>query len=133
MELLRNLLGNLSSGVIRLIVAVGILAAVGIFVVRPVLDTTEKVAHEGFERSRQINREVNRSIQNSTRGLNGPGGSLTTINRTLKEVNKQVQAQIRQSVHVAKVHGAGSPKRLLKCIERADADVHKITRCTAKF
>lgn len=133
MEFLRNLLGNLSSGVIRLAVAVGILAAVGIFIVRPVLDTTEKVAHEGLQRSRQFSREINESVENSTRGLNGPGGSLTKVDKTLKEVNRQVRTQIRRSFHTAKIEGLGSPKRLLKCIQRANGDVHKITRCTARF
>lgn len=122
MELLRNLLGNLSSGVIRLLVAVGILAAVGIFIIRPIVDSTEKIAHE-----------TNQSFEKSFHGFGKNGAGLDDINKTLKEVNKQVQQQIRQSFHAAKVHSVGQPKRLLKCIQRANGDVHKITRCTARF
>jgi hypothetical protein len=44
MELLRNLFGSLTSGIIRLLVTVGILAAVYFFVVKPTLETTEKAA-----------------------------------------------------------------------------------------
>jgi hypothetical protein len=46
MEVLRNLFGNLTAGIIRLLVTVGILVAVYFFVVRPTLDTTEKIGHE---------------------------------------------------------------------------------------
>ena len=42
MEFLTQLFGNLTSGVIRLAVTVGMLAAVYFFIVKPVLHTTEK-------------------------------------------------------------------------------------------
>jgi predicted PurR-regulated permease PerM len=123
LEILRNFLGNLSSGVIRLLVTVGILVAVYFLIVRPVLDKTS-----------EITKETNESIQKSfKRGFGNSGAGLPDIDRTLKEVNEQVQRQIRQSLHVARAHGAGDPKRLLKCIERAGGDPHRITRCTAKF
>ena len=41
MELLRNLFGNVTSGIIRLAVIVGAIAAVGFFIVKPVLNTTD--------------------------------------------------------------------------------------------
>ena len=52
MDILRNLFGNVTSGIIRLLVTVGILAAVYFFIVKPVLDTTENVSDT-----------VNKSIQ----------------------------------------------------------------------
>jgi hypothetical protein len=121
-EILRNFLGNLGSGAIRLIVTVGILVAVYFLIVRPALDTTEKISHE-----------ANQSFEQSFKGVGSNGAGLEDINKTLKEVNKQVQVQVRKSFHVAKAHGVGDPKRLVKCIQRAEGDVHKITRCTAKF
>jgi hypothetical protein len=54
MEFLTNLFGNLTSGIIRLAVTVGILAAVYFFIVRPVLDTTNHAvdsANEQIEKS----------------------------------------------------------------------------------
>jgi hypothetical protein len=53
MEFLTNLFGDLTSGIIRLEVAVGILAAVYFFILRPVLDTTDHAvdsANKSFER-----------------------------------------------------------------------------------
>jgi hypothetical protein len=122
-EVLRNFLGNLGSGVIRLAVAVGILAAIAIFIVRPALDTTK-----------QISRETNESIQRSfsqSFGKNGAG--LEDVEKTLQEVKPTVEREVRKSFHVAKAHGPGDPKRLIKCIQHAAGDVHKIQRCTVKF
>jgi hypothetical protein len=121
-EILRNFLGNLGSGIIRLLVTVGILVAVYFLIVRPALDTTSK-----------ISKEANETFQQSFNGFGKNGAGLEDVNKTLKEVNKQVQRQIRQSFHVAKVHGVANPKHLVKCIERAEGNVHKIQRCTVKF
>jgi hypothetical protein len=122
MELLRNLFGNLASGIIRLAVIVGILAAVGYFIVRPALSTSEK-----------ISREANQSFENGFKGFGKDGAGLNDINKTLQEVNVTVEREIKKSFHVAKVHGVGSPKRLVKCIRHANGDVHRIQRCTVKF
>jgi hypothetical protein len=117
MDILRNLFGNLTSGIIRLLVAVGIIAAVGYFLLRPALDTANK-SIDGF----------NKSFEKS---LGTTGTNVTDISKTIEDVNKQVQREIRMSLKAAK-HG-GNPKRLVKCIERANGNVHKIQRCTVKF
>jgi len=127
-EILRNLLGNLGSGVIRLVVAVGIIAAVGYFLVRPALDTTEKLSKEAND---SIQKSINGSL-NKSLGKNGAG--LEDVNKTLQEVNKTVEREIKKSFHFAEKHGgAASPKKLVRCIERAEGNVHKIQRCTIRF
>ena len=80
MDVLRNLFGNLSAGIIRLLVTVGILAAVYFFIVRPTLDTTEKISHE-----------VNVNVQ---KGLKEAGD----IGKTIEDVNRQVQREIKKSL-----------------------------------
>ena len=117
MDILRNLFGNLTSGIIRLLVAVGIIAAVGYFIVRPALDTANN-SIEGF----------NKSFEKS---FNQPGADLTDINKTMRDVNRQVEREIRRSFRAAKT--GGNPNRLVKCIQRANGDVQKIQRCTVKF
>ena len=128
--MLRNFLGNLGSGVIRLTVAVGIIAAVAIFLVRPALDTTK----EALDRGQQISKEANESFQKSLNpnfGKNGAG--LEDVNKTLQEVNKTVEREIKHSFHVVESHGVVNPKKLVRCIQRADGNVHKIQRCTVRF
>jgi hypothetical protein len=118
MDILRNLFGNLTSGIIRLLVTVGIIAAVGYFLVKPALDT----ANKGID-------SYNKTFEKSF----GPGGAadLSDINKTIDSVNHQVQRQIRHSFHVAKKNG--NPNKLLRCVEHANGNVHKIQRCTVKF
>jgi len=112
MEVLRNLFGNLTAGIIRLLVTVGILAAVYFFVVRPALDTTEKISHE-----------VNVNVQQSLKEAH--------IGKTIENVNRQVQREIKRSLRHAPSHSAAD--KLLRCIQRAQQDVHRIERCNERY
>jgi hypothetical protein len=116
MDILRNIFGSLTSGVIRLLVSVGILAAAYFFIVKPVLHTTDNAidsANKTFEKSF------------------GAKGGLGEISKTIDSVNHQVQIQIHRSFHTAKVNG--NPKKLVRCIQHAEGNVHRIQRCTVKF
>jgi len=115
MDILRNLFGNLTSGIIRLAVTVGILAAAYFFIVKPVLQTTDNAIDK-----------ANRSFERSF----GEKG-LHDVTKTLEDVNHQVKIQIQRSFHTAE--NGGNPKRLIRCIKRAHGDVPKIQRCTVKF
>jgi gas vesicle protein len=117
MDFLRNLFGNLTSGIIRLLVTVGILAAAYFFIVKPVLKTTDNAidsANKSFEKS-----------------FGTHGTNITDISGTIDEVNKQVEREIRKALKAAKHEG--NPERLVKCIQHAKGDVQKIQRCTVKF
>jgi predicted PurR-regulated permease PerM len=115
MDVLRNLFGNLSAGIIRLLVTVGILAAVYFFVVKPTLDTTTKISHE-----------VNGNIQKGFKEAN-----IGDIGKTINDVNRKVQREIKKSLRQSKHHGAAN--QLIDCIQRAHQDVDKIQRCTEKY
>jgi hypothetical protein len=117
MDILRNLFGNLTSGIIRLLVTVGILAAAYFFIVKPVLKTTDN-AIEG----------ANKSFEKS---FGTHGTDITDISGTIEDVNRKIQRDIRRSFHFAEKEG--NPKRLVKCIQRAQGNVHRIQRCTVKF
>ena len=120
MDILRNLFGNLTSGIIRLGVTVGILAAVYFFIVRPILDT----ANEGIKQSNRTFRE----------SFGNDGAGLDDVNKTLQEVNRTVEREIKKSFHFATKKGTpADPRRLVKCIRHAEGDVHRIQRCTVKF
>jgi hypothetical protein len=116
MDILRNLFGTLTSGVVRLLVGVGILAAAYFFIVKPVLKTTSDAI-----------KTTNDSFQKSFGGPNGLDG----LSKTFEDVDRQVQRQIRRSFHTAKVDG--NPRRLVRCVQKAKGDVHRIQRCTVKF
>jgi hypothetical protein len=124
MEFLQQLFGNLTSGIIRLGVAVGILAAVGIFIVKPVLDTTNHAVDSSnkiFEKSFESSTIDTKAIEEK-------------INKSIEEVNGQVQVQVEHSFHTAKVHGGDKrTEKLLHCIQRANGNVHRIERCSKRF
>jgi hypothetical protein len=115
MDILRNLFGNLTAGIIRLLVTVGILAAVYFFVVRPALDTTEKISHE-------VNVNVHKSFEEADVG---------DIGKTIEDVNRRVQREIKRSLRQTQGHNEAN--KLIHCIQRAHQDVHKIQRCNAKY
>ncbi|MGN6217621.1 MAG: hypothetical protein ACTHN7_11815 [Solirubrobacterales bacterium] len=96
-------------------VAVGILAAAYFFIVRPALDTTEKISHE-----------VNVNVQKGFEQTN-----LGDIGKTIDDVNRRVQREIRRSFHQSQQHGHAH--KLVHCIQRAHQDVDRIQRCTAKY
>jgi len=112
MDVLRNLFGNLTAGIIRLLVTLGILAGVYFFVVRPALDTTEKISHE-----------VNVNVQQSLKEAH--------IGKTMNQVNRQVQREIKKSLRQTPSHSAAN--KLVHCIQRAHQDVHKIERCNDRY
>jgi hypothetical protein len=116
MDFLRNLFGNLTTGVIRIAVAVAILGAAYLFIVKPVMDTTNNAidsANKTFEKSF------------------GTGLDMGDINKTIENVNHQVQIQVKRSFHVAKKQG--DPMKLVHCVQRAHGDVQRIQRCTVKY
>ena len=108
MDILRNLFGNVTNGIIRLAVAAGILFCAYLFILKPVLDTTNKAIEES--------------------GFNQIGKSL----QELQGLGPQIERQVKHSFKVTKAQG-GNPQRLLKCVQRAHQDIAKIERCTRRF
>jgi hypothetical protein len=115
MELLRNLFGNLTAGIIRLLVTVGILAAVYFFIVKPTLDTTENISHE-------VNVNVQKGLEQS---------DLNDISGTIEDVNRRVQREIKRSFRASKQQGDAD--KLIHCIQRAHQNVNRIQLCSERF
>ena len=105
MDLLRNLFGNLTSGIIRLAVTGGILVLCYLFIVKPVLDTTSD------------------AIKSS---------GLSEIGKSLEGVGKEIKRQVRHSLKVTEQRGV-NPKKLIRCIEEAQGNTKRIQRCTRRF
>jgi hypothetical protein len=103
-DLLRNLFGNVTSGIIRLAVTAGVLFLVYLFLLKPVLDTT------------------NEAIKSS---------GLDQIGKSLDDVGKQIRRQVHHSFETTKP--GAKRQRLVKCVQRAAGDVARIQRCTRRF
>jgi len=104
MDLLRNLFGNVTSGIVRLAVTAGILFLVYLFILKPVLDTTTEVVHStGLDR----------------------------IGKSLEGMGTEIKREVHRSFEVT---GPGAQrKKLVHCVQRANGDVKRIERCTRRF
>jgi hypothetical protein len=105
MDILRNLFGNVTSGIIRLAVTTGILFCVYLFIVKPVLKTT------------------NDAIHNS---------GIDQIGKSLQHVGPQIEREVKRTFKLTKAQG-GDPQKLVRCVKRAHQNVEKIERCTRRF
>jgi hypothetical protein len=105
MDILRNLFGNVTSGIIRLAVTAGVLFLCYLFIVKPVLKTTNDAIH-------------------ST--------GLDQIGKKFRNLGPKIEREVRHSFKLTKAQG-GNTQRLLHCIQHANQDVDRIQRCTRRF
>jgi hypothetical protein len=104
MDLLRNLFGNVTSGIIRLAVTAGVLFLTYLFILKPVLDTTnEAIKSSGFDQ----------------------------IGKSIEGVSKEIRRQVQHSFKTASP--GAQRQKLRRCVERAEGDVQRIERCARRF
>ena len=135
MDFLKSIAGMFTSSVLRLAVAVGVIAAIYFFAIRPVLDTTNKALDSANTFQLQSG---------------GAGGDLSQdIRRTINQTNRQIQRQLRQSGRQANLaqqapgtvqikrtfHGLTprQARRLTRCVNRAQGQLRRINRCFDRF
>jgi hypothetical protein len=135
MDFLKSIAGMFASSVMRLAVAVGIIAAIYFFAIRPVLDTTNKALDtaNGFQ------------LQDGSAG----GDLSRQIQRTINQTNRQIRRQLRQSgrqsnvaqrapgqVQITRTFHGLTPRqarRLTRCVQRAQPQLARVNRCFDRF
>ncbi|MFN8141243.1 MAG: hypothetical protein U0R29_02790 [Solirubrobacterales bacterium] len=103
--------GTLVTGVVRVLVVVATLAAAYYFIVRPVLDTTEKVSGG-----------INSSIQQS----------LDEANEAFEQSNVSTRTQQNITTSIKNVPTNKLP-RLTTCINRNPSSIQHIERCARRL
>ncbi|CAN5629310.1 hypothetical protein BH10ACT11_BH10ACT11_08750 [soil metagenome] len=104
--------GTIINPIVKIVTAVAILAAISIFVVKPILDTTENVSRDSQRRSQQIQRQSQRQSEKIH----------FSVSRT------QALAQ----VSVAKATGDKKrAARIINCVHQAKT-VSRMDLCRAK-
>ena len=119
MDTLRNLFGNATATIFRLVVVAGTIILISIFIVKPALDTTEKISSD-------IGNNINQSI-------NGQNSIQRQIQRNINQTNRRVQRQIRQAQRQTAQAGGPNPQALLRCIQLANNNAQKIAACAQRF
>jgi predicted PurR-regulated permease PerM len=112
------------SAVIRIVSTVVILGAVYFFIVKPALDTTEKITHN-------IGHTVNHSLN---QGLNSANQAMHRAQIHSNRVQRQVRKRVRKTIKDAnaQVSTTGIPSdaaKILKCIQKANGNVDKMQAC----
>jgi hypothetical protein len=103
-DLLRNLFGSLTSGIIRLAVFAGMLLLLYLLIIKPVLKTTTDAIH-------------------ST--------GLDQIGKSMEGVSKEIKREVHRTFEGASP--GGQRKKLVHCVQRAEGNAHRIERCTRRF
>jgi predicted PurR-regulated permease PerM len=107
MEFLTNLFGNLTSGIIRLAVTVGILAAVYFFIVKPTTDTANNAFDSISEPLKQAEEQAAQAQEQLKQNANsGAPGSKSDLNQL---------------------------DRLQRCVQKAHQNVAVLQRCAERF
>lgn len=105
--------GTLVTSLVRIVVVVATLAAAYYFIIRPVLDTTEKV-------SSGINTNIQRSLDEANEAFEDANFA----------VPQQTQTQI--TTHIKNVPPNKLP-RLTDCINRNPSSIQHIERCAKRL
>ena len=101
--------GTIINPIIKIVTTVAILAAIGIFIVRPVLDTTEDAIDSAAEQSRQIQENVNQSVSDA-------------------QIDSKInQLQTRSSTLISTWPEAS--RELRACMQRAGRNDAQLDRC----
>ena len=95
MDFLKSLFGMLTSSVLRLVVTVGTLLAGYIFILKPLLDTTNNAIDSAGGFNDALNANIQQSIQQSN--VNPNIGR--QIQRSIRRANRQIQRQLNRDLN----------------------------------
>jgi F0F1-type ATP synthase membrane subunit b/b' len=124
------------SALLRIVGTVAVLAAVYFFIVKPVLNTTEKVSHDvnhsvnqSFHQSQANQRRVQRTVRQAERQANQ---AIKQAGLQAHQATIQVQKQVKKAAKGGQANTSGLPKsaqRVINCIQHANGDVTKLEKC----
>jgi hypothetical protein len=105
MGILRNLFGNVTSGLVRLMLAAGVFFLCYLLIVKPLVKTTDDAFH---------------------------ASGLDRLGRSLQHVGPQIEREVKRTLKLVEAQG-GNTQRLVKCVKHADQNTEKLERCTRRF
>ena len=103
--------GTILNPILKVVTTVAILGAVYLFIVKPTLDTTERISDRAFDTSSQIQDSVRDDIE---RALESAPGATSGIDIEIPKAAKQA-------------------RRLGDCVAAAGTDTARIERCMDRF
>lgn len=126
MDVLKNLFGNVTQGIISLAVTVGVLAAVYFFIVKPVLDTSEEI-------SRNFSTSINESVLD---GNQLQQQIQSTIRQSNAEGLRQQRLASKLQVEIRRIQKRGNIpelKRMSRCLQVAGPNLQQAVVCVRRI
>ena len=111
--------GTFINPLLKIVTTVAVLGAAYLFIVKPVLDTTESVSHD-------INRSINTGMSSANQAMQRSG---VNSPQTQRQVRIKVRKTIKSSGNVDTSGLPPDAARIIKCIQRANGNVNKIQAC----
>ncbi len=111
--------GTLVNAVVRIAILAATLALVYFFIIRPILDTTDRAFTSANEFSDSISKQVQNSIDQANE-------SLSTGNGQAPRKTRRLQREIRK-VPTSRL------SRLNPCVTRVSPDIDKMIRCAKRL
>ena len=117
MDTLRNVFGNATATIFRLVLVAGTIILISVFIVKPALDTTETISNNITESTQGISNSIQQQIQQS-------------VPNTVPQQRLPTQIQITRTVRGLSPEQA---QRFAKCLQRARGRIPAINRCFRRF
>lgn len=117
--MLANIFGNLTSGLIRLAITAATILLIYLFILKPILATTENVTG-----GLTGDTDVQKLLESVNEAFGGEGS---------EPVRRQIERQLNQIESGDAAGGTRKAKRLLRCVQNSAGDVGRMQRCAARF
>lgn len=117
--MLANIFGNLTSGLIRLAITAATILLVYLFILKPILATTENVS-SGFTG----NTDIQKVLDSVNEAFASEGST---------SVQRQLQTQLKQINSGDAAVSTKKANRLLRCVQNSAGNVDRMQRCAQRF
>lgn len=121
--MLANIFGNLTSGIIRLAITAATILLVYLFILKPILATTENVTNSFASGS-----EVQKAIDSVNEAFAGEG---------TESIRRQIEAQLEGAGPGSGADASDArvrkSQRLLRCVQNSAGDAARMQRCARRF
>jgi len=123
-----NFGGTLLNTVVRLVILFATLALVYLFILKPILHTTEVGIKSASDFSNNITESFN--VQDDP----GYKQAMKQMNQSLNQANHPGKTKSVVITSNGKTNVAGfNQQRLLKCVQNSNQNINRLVRCNEKF
>lgn len=113
--------GTVINPIIKVITTVAIIAAVGFFIVKPSLETTERISDSVSDNTENIQQNIRDSINQSN----------TAAGQSVKDAIKDAQQALNEAGINNGTPGAEVGTATLDCVQSANGNIDAIQACVA--